>query len=356
MVMPKKIGQYEVKAEIGKGAMGDVFLGIHTQLERPVAIKRRHPRLDESSTEAQESAERFLREGKALAKLKHGSIVGIHDLFTHRDTMYMVLEYVDGCTIQELTKTNNTLPPDVVAIIALRLAEALEYAHFHRIIHRDIKPSNIMVSKQGDVKLMDFGIARDESKDLQGLTETGVVVGTPRYLAPEVVLGKRADERSDLYAVGAVMYLCLSGKRIFEGAEGEAMLTMIAAGKFKRLSKFVDDVPRGLIKIVERCLNRRPERRYGSATELRRALEHFLNVHYAVANHAARMVGYLEAVGKMTKEEVEATIDASQLVISGRYEIAPRRPRRVAYIVVAMAIAAAAAAYGLYAQWLPLPH
>ena len=149
-------------------------------------------------------AERFTREGQALAQLNHQGICAVHDLFARTNNLYMVLEYVDGYDVDFLLKEGGLLPPDIVAIIGVRVAEALEHAHLHRIIHRDIKPANVMVSRSGEVKLMDFGIARDE--DLDRVTKTGLMVGTPMYMAPEVVQGGEADERSDVYSLGVMLY------------------------------------------------------------------------------------------------------------------------------------------------------
>lgn len=341
--LPKKIGSYEVKEVLGKGAMGEVFLGVHETLERPVALKRKLPEVDSGAISDKEAEERFLREAKVLARLKHHNIVAIHDFFTHRESMYMVLEYVDGFNLAEMIKFG-PLPPDIVAIVAHRVAEALEYAHFHRVIHRDIKASNVMVSKEGDVKLMDFGIARDEKKN-ELLTQTGVVVGTPMYLAPELLAGDVADERTDIYAVGVLLYQCLSGRRLFEGASGDAIFPLILAGKYPKLSRITANIPRGLIKIVERCLARKREKRFKSATEVRLAVEKFITTNYQLANHAARLIGYLQAKGKLTEEESGTWIDASQLVVSDTSEVYQKRSPYRLLVLAAMIVFGVAAYY-----------
>jgi eukaryotic-like serine/threonine-protein kinase len=344
-ILPRKIGAYEIKEQLGKGAMGEVFLGMHEHLGRPAAIKRR---ISEPGPMSKESEERFLREGKALARLSHHAIIAVHDLFTSRGEWCMVLEYVEGFDVAELIK-GGPVPAEVAAIIGLRLAEALEYAHFHRIIHRDIKPANVLISKTGDVKLGDFGIARDDLAGKTPLTQTGLVVGTPMYMAPELLTGSDADERTDIYAVGGLLYHALSGRRMFENATGDAIYPLIIAGKYPRLEKVCHDAPRPLIRIIERCLTKKPDKRYASAADLRRALEAFLVSHQARANHAARLVAFLHARGRLTEQESLTCIDASELVVSIETGLkAP--PKRWPWVVAALAAIGGAASW-----WLGLP-
>jgi serine/threonine-protein kinase len=352
--LPKKVASYEVKEMLGKGAMGEVMLAVHEHLDRPVALKRKHAVVDSGAISDKEAEERFLREAKMLARLKHHNIVAIHDFFPYRDNMYMVLEYVDGFTAGDLLK-NGALAPDIAAIIALKIAEALEYAHYHRIIHRDIKPSNVMVSKDGEVKLMDFGIARDDNID-KNLTQTGMVVGTPMFLAPELLAGEIADERSDIYALGALLYQCLSGRRLFDHVSGEVIYPLILAGKYLKLAKVSEGVPRALVKIVDRCLSRKPDRRFATATELRLALERFLAMHYAIANHTARLLGYLRAKGKVGEPDASSWTDASKLVVSDT-SLLPKKvfPWRSVAIVALLTALATALLFVRNMKWFDIP-
>lgn len=336
--VPKSIGPYEVVRLLGRGGMGEVFLARHDLLERHVAVKRLAPRED---TSLEEMEERFAREGRALATLQHQNIVAVHDLFVRRNTFYMVLEYVDGYNVAQLVE-GGALPIDVAAIVATKVADALECAHRRGITHRDIKGSNAMVSRSGDVKLMDFGIARDEALDQ--VTSTGVVVGTPMYVAPEVIKGGDADARSDIYALGALLYHALSGRRLFEHANQDNLYALIAQGRFPRLSRVAPHVPWRLRRIVDRCLSKKPSARFQSAGELRAALEIFLASSNVWSNHEERLVGFLKARGHLTDEEASAWLSAESLVISTTFEApAPRRPlRTAAYAAVIVGMGAAA--------------
>jgi serine/threonine protein kinase len=350
---PERIRDYPVTQLLGKGGMGEVFLAEHPLLARPVAIKRFVYAAGKGDDEATARA-RFLREGQALARLGHHNIVQVHDLFEHRGQTCMVLEYVDGFDLSALM-TQGALPVDVACVVALKVAEALEHAHFAGIVHRDVKASNVMMSRAGEVKLMDFGIAKQDLMD--PMTRTGMVVGTPIYVAPEVLAGGEADARSDLYALGALMYLMLSGRRPFEHANSENLFALILAGRYPRLGKVAKDVPWRLRSIVHRLLERRPERRFASAAELRQTLEVFLAESGVAAHHGERLVRFLEAQGKLTSEEVTRWLEGPALAagITGGAR-APRAWGRWAVAALLVAGVAGATWYGLLdglvGQWL----
>ncbi len=304
--MPKKIKSYEVSKLLGRGGMGEVMLAHHEVLERPVAIKRYAPAL--TTKHEKQNQERFIREGIALARLSHHCIVGIHDLFEHRGQFCMVLEYVDGCHVGELAE-KGPLPLDVACIIGLKVSEALEHAHFHGIIHRDIKSTNVMVSKDGRVKLMDFGIAR--SVKLERVTQTGMLVGTPMYMAPEVLGGQEANELSDIYGLGALMYHCLTGRRLFFHANQDNLYHHIMAGKYLPLGKVVRGVPRQLKSIVHRCLSKKPEQRFQSAAEFRQTLDIFMASRGMWANHAIRLAGFMYSMERVGTDAATAINEMS---------------------------------------------
>jgi serine/threonine protein kinase len=320
--IPKRIKDYQVVKALGRGGMGEVFLATHELLERPVAIKRYAPA--PGTKDDRKNKERFLREGKALARLRHQGIIGIYDLFEHRGQMCMVLEYVEGHDVAVILR-GGPLPVDVACIIGLKLAEALEHAHFHRIIHRDIKTTNVMVSWDGQVKLMDFGIARGEV--LARVTQTGLLVGTPQYFAPEVVAGHEASELSDIYGMGAVLYHCLSGRRLYFQSDEKNLYKHIMAAKFVFLHKITKGVPRQLRSIVHRCLARKPEERFQSAAELRQTLDLFMAGLGTWVNHSERLAGYLRALDHLKQEEQLTSIDVSvsDLLVKST---AVKRPRR----------------------------
>jgi serine/threonine protein kinase len=342
--LPGKIGSYTILDRLGEGGMGEVFLGEHDVLGRKVAIKRLLPEM----TENQEMAERFIREGKALAGLSHQGVCAVHDLFTAKGNLTMVLEYVDGFDLSHILK-NNPLPIDVAAIVGAKLALALEHAHFKGIIHRDIKPANVMLSRRGDVKLMDFGIAL--ATDLDRVTRTGLMVGTPMYMAPEVIGGGDPDARSDIYALGAMLYQTVSGRKIFAHANKDNLYVLIEQGRFPPLRKVAPHVPRALRRIITRCLEKKPERRYQSAADLREALDTFLSSHHAWSSHEERLVAFLHADGHLSEAEALTCIDAEDLVLSRSITLHPPRPWRSAIAIAAAAALASTLAYGSAAGW-----
>ena len=347
--MPKRLGPYEVGRQLGRGGMGEVFLATHTLLGRPVAIKRFAPERSRSGPE--ELAERFMREGKALAELSHQHIVGIHDLIANDSAMYMVLDYVDGADVASLLDEGGEFPIAVGAIVALKVAEALQCAHYHRIIHRDIKGGNVMISRSGEVKLMDFGVALDERLD--AMTETGLVVGTPMYVAPEVISGEPATERSDLYALGVLLYAMLSGKRPYEHARNqEHMFQLILSGRSRPLARVAPQVPRPLRIVVERLLHRKADRRYASAAEVRQALEIFLASQQVWANHEARLVAFMRERGHLTAQEAESWLDEGSEMFSIPMEIPPPRRFRSMIVMGFLAGALIATVYVWAPQWL----
>ena len=219
----RKVGDCRLLGPLGKGGMALVYRGVHETLQREVAIK-------ELTAEAARDAEkmsRFKREAMALAAFHHQHIVTLYDLIEKNDAWYMVMEFVDGPTLGELIK-EAPLPPQVVMVVALQLAQALEHAHFQKVVHRDLKPGNVMLSKTGETKLMDFGIVQNE--ELDRLTKAGLAVGTPAYMSPEQVTGAPVDVRSDLYSLGVVLFEALAGKRPFTGNNPGEVFAKVTTG------------------------------------------------------------------------------------------------------------------------------
>ncbi len=330
---PKKVRAYDLEDLIGMGGMGQVFRATHELLDHKVALKRFAPARDDMDTP--ENRERFLREGKALATLHHQGIVGVHDLFEVRGQYWMVLDFVDGFTLERVLD-KGPLPIDVACIVGLALAEALEHAHFHGILHRDIKASNVMISRDGVVKLMDFGIARDEKLDQ--VTRTGALVGTPMYLAPEIVKGKTASEESDIYALGALLYFAVSGRKLFAHATPENLFPLIAAGKFPGLAKVTRGLPRHLRHTIERCLHTKPEKRFGSVSELKRELEILLAEERVWVNHRERLVAYLSAHEFLTRQEAETWVDLELEWLMSKDPVQAERPGPSRWVLGAAAV------------------
>jgi tetratricopeptide (TPR) repeat protein len=261
-----KLGPYEILAPIGAGGMGEVYRARDPRLGRDVAIKV----LPE--TIARGSAwNRFEREARAASALSHPNICAVYDVGEASGRPFLVMELLEGKTLRDFTH-KQPLEPKTAVALGLQMADALEAAHAKGITHRDIKPSNIMVTGRSHVKVLDFGLAKyvgvgdvDET-----LTAAGTLMGTPHYLSPEVLQGKPADARSDLWALGVVLYEMLSGRLPFLGS---TMFQVSSAILREEPSPLPANVPSRLRRIVERCLEKEPEGRYQNAGEVHTALE-----------------------------------------------------------------------------------
>ncbi len=315
-VRHRKIGAYRVVGELGRGGMAHVYRGVHELLGREVAIKEllpeamRHP----------DATARFKREALALASFRHENIVTLYDLVEKNDSLFMVMELVDGPTLSELLR-KGPLPPAVAAVIGARVASALEHAHFNRIVHRDLKPSNIMLTRAGEVKLMDFGIAKDAGKS--DLTQEGIAIGTPSYMSPEQAAGQELDGRTDQFSLGVVLYEALSGQRPFQGANSAEVFARLQMGKFKPLSRAAPHVPRLLVRVVHRAMRIKPADRFRDAATLLRHLEAYLTEHVNVS-HGALLLAFLKSREEVTEQQALAHLSREELQRAGDFERAGR--------------------------------
>jgi len=265
-----RLGPYEILAPLGAGGMGEVYRAHDTRLRRDVAIKV----LPE--TIARGGAwERFEREAHAASALNHPNICAVYDVGDADGRPFLVMELLEGKTIRDYLGKQPAEARTTIAL-AIQIADALEAAHAKGIVHRDIKPGNIMVTGREHVKVLDFGLAKhapantDDTRTLDSLTAAGTVVGTPSYIAPEILQGKEADARSDLWALGVVLYEMLSGRLPFHGL---TLFEVSSAILREDPPPLPASVPYKLKGIVERCLEKEPGKRYQSAGEVRAALE-----------------------------------------------------------------------------------
>jgi serine/threonine-protein kinase len=309
--MVERIGNCRVLGEIGSGGMAVVYRAVQEPLGRTVAIKALKPSIAVDSG----FAKRFEREAHFMASLQHENILHVYDFIKERGTMYIVMEYVQGIDLYDLLEITPRLPVDVAAILTLQVARALDYAHFRGIIHRDIKPANVMISHQGEVKLMDFGIARDDK--LSDLTETGTGLGTPSYMSPEQILGDKLDFRSDVFSVGIVLYQMLTGRKPFIEDDARTVMQKIRLDRYTSPRKLNAHVPRTLERIMARCMEKMPANRYPTTQALIDDLQDFLSSRVPI-NHNARLVMYLREVGVITDAQADEILSAS----------APNRVRR----------------------------
>ena len=266
-------GRYEVRSLIGRGGMAEVHLGFDTRLSRVVAIKmlRRDLALD-SIFQA-----RFRREAQSAASLNHPNIVAVYDTgeeivsdATNRSLAipYIVMEYVEGHTVKELISDGTAVPINEAIEIVSGVLSALQYSHANHLVHRDIKPGNIMLTSEGKVKVMDFGIARALTDSQATMTQTNAVVGTAQYLSPEQARGETVDERSDLYSTGVVLFELLTGRPPFKGDSAVAVAYQHVEQIPPTPSSILSDIPDSLDRVVLKALAKNRDDRYRSAAEM----------------------------------------------------------------------------------------
>ncbi len=264
------LGRYQVEKELGKGAMGVVYLGKDPKIGRVVAIKTMALSQEFDADELQDVKDRFFREAETAGRLNHPHIVTIFDAGEEHDLAYIAMEFLKGKDLTPFIKPETLLPlPKVMSIIA-RVAEALAYAHGNNVVHRDIKPANIMYEVESDsVKVTDFGIARitDSSK-----TKTGMVLGTPSYMSPEQLAGKKIQGSSDLFSLGVTLYQMACGHLPFRGDSMAQLMFKIANEPHVDILTINPNLPRCMVDIVNKALAKQPEERYQTGDELAQAI------------------------------------------------------------------------------------
>ncbi|WP_373974424.1 serine/threonine protein kinase [Chitinibacter sp. SCUT-21] len=254
-----KIAHYQLQSRLGKGAMGVVFRARDERLERDVAIKLLQVNLE--SDEAADYAARLLQEARSAARLNHPGIITVYDCGEWRSKSYLAMELVHGITLKDLLEKRGQLSIRQVVSIARQMFAALGHAHRHKVIHRDIKPGNLMLTKEGRLKITDFGIAQLPASDL---TRTGTILGSPRYMSPEQLAGKKLDGRADLYSAGVVLYQCLTGKAPFDGETTMNIVYQVLHTTPPAPHELRPEVPRVLSDLVMRCIDKHADQRFSS--------------------------------------------------------------------------------------------
>lgn len=271
--MPEMIaGKYEVLQTIGRGGMGTVYKAIQRNLDRVVAIKM----LSEELASDPEFRARFQQEATVVARLSHPSIVAVYDIEPHNHTFCIIMEYLEGENLQAKIDRDVSLPERDVVLIGAQVARALGYAHSQGIIHRDIKPDNIHVTPKGVAKVMDFGIARFLDSKLK--TQTGISMGTPKFMSPEQVTGKNVDGQTDLYSLGVCLYYCLAGRPPFDGENAIAVATRHLYEQPELPSRFNTSISQGVEKVIMRALEKQKAERYATGSDMADALEGTLGI------------------------------------------------------------------------------
>src|SRR5262245_16755918 len=272
----QQLGSYQILSLLGAGGMGVVYKGRDTRLNRSVAIKV----LPRDKMSDPERKRRFVQEAKAASALNHPNIITIHDIGSESGIDFIVMEYVAGKTLDQRIPRKGMKLNGVLKLV-VQMADALAKAHSAGIIHRDLKPTNVMVTDDGLIKVLDFGLAKltevesDEgaTRTTQPQTEEGTIVGTVSYMSPEQAEGKKVDSRSDIFSFGAVFYEMITGQKAFQGDSKLSTLAAIVKQEPKAVSRLVPDVPPDLEKIINRCLRKDPGRRFHHMEDLKVELE-----------------------------------------------------------------------------------
>jgi eukaryotic-like serine/threonine-protein kinase len=315
------VGRYRVLARLGAGGMGEVYRAHDPQLQRDVAIKI----LPATSLTDPHSRARLLREARAAAALNHSAICTIHEVGEADGQVYIAMELVDGAPLDVVARGRHRVGADAVVQYGRQIADALAHAHGRHIVHRDLKSANVVVTSDGRIKVLDFGLAKrmadaamaETAATPPTLTEAGTVVGTPAYMAPEQLRGESADARSDIWSLGVVLYEVAAGARPFGGPSTFALTAQILHDAPAPLPA---SVPAGLRMLIDRCLEKSPDRRYQTAAELRAALD-------AIAGESG---GRLASVGyTLTRRRRAGVIAACVVVVAVAVGFTIERVRRI---------------------------
>jgi hypothetical protein len=266
----QRLGRYQLEREIGRGAMGIVYLGRDTAINRLVAIKAIPLASEFSDAELVEARSRFFREAETAGRLNHPNIVTIYDVGEERGLAYIAMEYLKGRHLSDYAKSDNLMEPRKVLEIVARTAEALGFAHKQQVVHRDIKPANLMYDPSTDVlKITDFGIARLTGA---GSTRTGIVLGTPSFMSPEQLEGRTVTGHSDLFSLGVSLFQLLTGQLPFTADSMTGLMQQIAEAPHPPLRAFRPDLPACVESIIDRALAKNPNARYESGAQMAAAL------------------------------------------------------------------------------------
>ncbi len=254
--MKKSFKDYDFLEVIGKGGMAVLYKGFQRSLARNVAIKELHTFLLDNEN----FIDRFEREAKALASLMHENVVQVFDFGKEQDSYYIVMEYVDGMDLKELMKSTTKFPLEIALMVIYQICSGLEHAHSSGITHRDMKPGNVLMNKFGVVKIADFGLA--QAANLDSITVTGSLIGTPAYMSPEQAAGKKVDHRSDIFSVGVMLYEMISSKKPYEGDSYASVIAKILTQKPRQIIEIEPTLPPDIINIINNALTKDVEKRY----------------------------------------------------------------------------------------------
>gem|GEM_PF-240872 len=271
--MPKqltKVGKYTIVGKMAKGGMGSVYKAKHPTLKRFVILKQLTLRGSAGISE------RFKREAQLMIDFRHENIVPVYDHFKSGSSYFIAMEFVDGTSLDKLIAERSKLSPEAAVLMFSEVCRGLKYAHDKGVIHRDIKPANILLSKEGEVKLVDFGIATTMESEKEGLTQAGMTLGTPAYMSPEQIADSRTvDKRSDVYSMGVMLYEMLTGEKPFPGSFTPDAIDRINRGHYKNPKRLNPDIPGYLVKLIKKMMHHRVQRRYTDLYQVLRILSRY---------------------------------------------------------------------------------
>jgi serine/threonine-protein kinase len=267
----RRVGPYEIRETIGHGGMAAVYKAYQPRLDRIVAIKV----ISSHLASEPEFSKRFEQEAQTVAKLNHPNIVVVHDYGDENGIPYLVMEYIDGVSLADLMEEG--IPPDQVLDLMTQVAAGLDYAHSKGVVHRDIKPQNVMVTRDGRAVLADFGLAR-MMESAQRLTMSGGIVGTPEYMSPEQAAGRNVDHRTDIYALGVILYEIVAGLRPFTAETPLGVLMKHIQERPPSVRALRPDLPSGIEAVIEKALAKKPDDRFQKASDLVRAYRDVLSL------------------------------------------------------------------------------
>jgi tetratricopeptide (TPR) repeat protein/predicted Ser/Thr protein kinase len=322
----KKIGKYTILGILGKGGMGIVYKALDPDIEREVAIKTIRFDTLIDGTEKDEMMTRFIREAKAAGRLSHPNIITIYDVCREKDVTYIVMQFVEGQSLQGLIDSGKTFSPQEIIELIKPLCGCLDYAHANGIVHRDIKPGNILIDKSSKPFLADFGVARIETSTL---TQSGTTVGTLSYMSPEQVKGQTVDSRSDIFALGVILYELLAGKKPFAGDNLSTIVYKIVNEEPERITDVNKDLPRGYEIVIRKALAKNPEDRYQNCREIMSDLENAIHVTEATLVYDVDR-GRAAAAGGRKKRwlALAAAVLGVVVVAAGMYLVLSPRPKK----------------------------
>jgi eukaryotic-like serine/threonine-protein kinase len=308
--IPNRLGRYEIQEEIGRGMMGIVYRALDPELNRVVALKTVHLAWAISDEDREIFEQRFTNEARVAASLAHPGIMVVHDV--GRDaatgTLFIALEFLQGRTLGELTAGGKALDWKEALRLTARVAEALQHAHERGVVHRDVKPANVMVLPSGEPKIMDFGIAKVPTSEL---TAAGEFFGTPSYMSPEQAASGTVDGRSDLFSLGSVLYLLLTGRRAFDAQGVAAILARVAHQDPPPPSRVAPGVPADVDYVIARALAKDPDQRYPDARRLAEDLSDVLDGR--PARHRAGWTAPTRADGTLVSEQLSPEPETADL-------------------------------------------